>query len=53
MSFENDAYSVDEAAGMVQIVLLLSDSLAIDITIQVLNINGLATGKYKTSLKTY
>ena len=47
MSFENNTHSVDEDAGTVQPVLLLSDSVSIDITIQVLNINGLATGEHK------
>lgn len=46
MSFEQSTYSVSEDAGPVQPVLILSNALKIEITVQVTNTDGSATGKY-------
>ena len=47
VSFENRTYSVDEDAGAVQPVLVLSSTLSVNVTLQILNIDGIATGRYK------
>ena len=42
--FEESLYSVDERYGWVQTVLILSNSSSTNNTINILNINGTATG---------
>ena len=44
--FNESIYIVNEDAGSVQPTLVLSNPLSIDITAEVFNIDGLATGKY-------
>ena len=46
MSFEQSLYSVDENNGPAQPVLILSNPSSTDITVQVLNSDGSATGEY-------
>ena len=45
VNFEELTYSVDEDDGTVELVLLLSDSLSTDVTIQVVTTDGSATGE--------
>ena len=45
VSFEELTYSIDEDAGAVQLVLILSDSLSTDITIVVITTDGSANGE--------
>ena len=45
VNFEELTYSVDENDGTVELVLLLSDSLSTDVTIQVVTTDGSATGE--------
>ena len=45
VNFEEFTYSVDEDNGTVELVLLLSDSLSTDVTIQVVTTDGSATGE--------
>ena len=45
VSFEELTYSVDENDGTVELVLLLSDSLSTNVTIQVVATDGSATGE--------
>lgn len=49
--FENDEYSVNEDAGIVQLVLLLSRSSISDIAVQVVSTNGSAIGKHEIVCK--
>ena len=42
--FEESSYSVDERYGLIQSVLILSNSSSTSITINILNINDTATG---------
>ena len=46
VSFNQSVYSVDENDGPAQPVLVLSNPSSTDITVQVFNINGSATGKW-------
>ena len=46
MSFEEQSYFIDENTVFLQPVMLLSESLSTDITIQVLSTNKSATGKF-------
>ena len=46
VSFGEPAYSVDEGKGPVQPVLVLSNSISTDTTVEVFNTDGSATGKY-------
>ena len=43
--FEQPTYSVDEDAGPVQPVLVFSNPSSMNITVQVTNIDGSATGE--------
>ena len=45
VNFEELTYYVNEDNGTVEVVLLLSDSLSTDVTIQVLTTDGSATGE--------
>ena len=51
MKFEQSAYNVTEGIERVQITLILSDSLSTNITIEVLSIDGSATGKQKSVVR--
>ena len=44
--FNQSMYSVNEDAGPAQPVLVISDPSSTDITVQVTNTDGSATGKY-------
>ena len=46
MSFEQPAYSVNEDTGPAQPVLVISNASEVDITVQVTNTDGSATGEY-------
>ena len=46
MSFEQSAYSVNEDTGSAQPVLVISNASEVDITVQVTNTDGSATGEY-------
>lgn len=46
VSFEEQSYFIDENTVFLQPVMLLSESLSTDITIQVLSTNKSATGKF-------
>ena len=46
VNFEQSTYNVNEDDGPAQPVLLLSNPSSTDITVQVFNTNGSATGKY-------
>ena len=46
--FEQPTYSVDEDAGSVLLVLILSNQSSISITVEVFNTDGSATGEYYT-----
>ena len=46
VSFEQSMYSVNENAGPAQPVLVLSNPSSTDITVQVFNTDGSATGEY-------
>ena len=48
MKFDQSAYNVTEGTERVQITLILSDPLSTNITIEVLSIDGSATGKQKS-----
>ena len=48
VSFEKEAYSVNEVTELVEIVLMLSEASSTDIAFTVSSRNGLATGKYCT-----
>ena len=48
MKFDQSAYNVTEGIERVQIALILSDPLPTNITIEVLSIDGSATGKQKS-----
>ena len=45
VNFSQSLYSVDENGGSVEIVMILSNPSPSDITVQVLNTEGSATGK--------
>ena len=45
MSFDESMYSVNEDDGVVQPVLILSDPLSFDITVEVIVVGGSAIGK--------
>ena len=53
MSLEQPIYSVDEDDGPAQPALTLSNPLSRDITVQVLNTDGSATGKHCSILIKY
>ena len=44
--FNQSMYSVNEDAGLVQPVLVISNPSSTDITVQVTNTDGSATGEY-------
>ena len=46
IAFSQTKYSVDENSGTAQLALVLSNASSIGFTTQVLDTNGLATGKY-------
>ena len=46
VSFEQTTYSVDEDDGPAQPVLVLSNPSSTDITVEVFNTDGSATGEY-------
>ena len=46
VSFEEEAYSVNEATGQVEIALVLSGASSTDIAVTVLSANVFTTGKY-------
>ena len=46
VSFEKEAYSVNEATGQVEVALVLNEALSTDIAVTVSSTNALATGKY-------
>ena len=46
VTFEQLLFNVDEDAGSVQIVLILSNQLSISIIVEVCNTDGSATGEY-------
>ena len=48
--FNQSTYSVYENAGPVQPVVLISEPLSIDITVQIITIDGSATGEYYSIL---
>ena len=48
MKFDQSAYNVTEGIERVQITLILSDPLSTNITIEILSIDGSATGKQKS-----
>ena len=48
MKFDQTAYNVTEGIERVEIILVLSDPLSTNITIEVLSIDGSATGKQKS-----
>ena len=45
VKFNQSSYSVNESDGQMQPVLLLSDPLSTNITVQVINLDITATGK--------
>ena len=51
--FSQIVYSFNEDSGSAQLVLILSNSSSNDITVEVLNIDGSATGEYCSILITY
>ena len=51
--FNQSMYSVNEDAGPVQPVLVISNPSSTDITVQVTNTDGLATGEYYSILINY
>ena len=53
ISFNESVYCINEPDGPVQPILVLSNSLSSDITVQVLNIDLTATGKYMNNLIMY
>ena len=46
IKFEQSTYSVNEIEGAVQPVLILSNPLSTDITVEVFNAYGSATGEF-------
>ena len=48
--FNQSTYSVNENAGPVRPVVLISEPLSIDITVQIITIDGSATGEYYRTL---
>ena len=50
--FDQPTYNVNENAGPVQPVLLISEPLSIDITVQIITIDGSATGECYSILAT-
>ena len=46
VNFDQSTYSTDEDKGSVQLVLILSNPSATDITVRVFSDDGSATGKY-------
>ena len=50
--FNQSVYSVNEDAGLVQPVLVISNPSSTDITVQVINTDGSATGEYCSVLNT-
>ena len=53
VNFEQSMYSVNENAGPAQPVLVLSNPSSTDITVQVFNTDGSATGEYCSILINY
>ena len=53
MIFNQSMYSVNEDAGPVQPVLVISNPSSTDITVQVTNTDGSATGEYCSILINY
>ena len=53
VSFEQSMYSVNENAGPVQLVLVLSNPSSTDITVQVTTTDGSSTGEYCSILINY
>ena len=53
VSFEQSMYSVNEKAESAQPVLVLSNPSSTDITVQVFNTDGSATGEYCSILINY
>ena len=51
--FSQTTYSVNESDGSAQIGLVLSNPSSSDITVQVANIDGSATGEYCSILINY
>ena len=49
--FHQSDYSVDEHDGLAKLVLVLSNPLSTDISVQVNDTNGSATGKYLINYK--
>ena len=50
MAFDQSLYNVDEDDGPAQPVLVLSNPSSMDFTVQVINIDGSATGEYYSDL---
>ena len=48
--FNQLTYNVDEDDGPIQPVVLISEPLSIDITVQIITIDGSATGEYYSIL---
>ena len=53
MMFSQTMYSINEDDGSVQIVLVFSQPPSTDITVQVTNTDGTATGEYCSILINY
>ena len=51
--FNQSVYSVNEDEGAVQLVLVLTSPLSTDVTVEVFNTDGLATGDYCSILIYY
>ena len=51
--FNQSVYSVNEDAGLVQPILVISNPSSTDITVQVINTDGSATGEYCSILINY
>jgi len=51
VSFEQAAYSVNEDAGPVQLVLVLSNPSSTDVTVELLSTDGTAIGKFVTNFE--
>ena len=51
--FSQSVYSVDEDTGVIESILVLSNPSSTDITVEVFNTDGSATGEYCSILINY
>lgn len=49
VSLSHSTYSVNEDSGSIEIQLLLSDSISVDVTIELLSVDDSANGKHHDS----